>query len=431
MKILLIGSGGREHAIAWILQESPRLEQLYVAPGNAGMEIGAKAVDIAADDIKGLLDFAKSNAIDLTIVRPEAPLVAGIVDEFQKEGLRIFGPSEAAAQLEGSKVFSKEAMKRFGVPTADFKVFDNPEDAKTHTPNIQYPVVIKADGLAAGKGVIIAKNKEEAVDAIKLIMEDKKFGAAGDKIIIEDCLVGEEASIIVVSDGEHVIPMASSQDHKAIYDGDEGPNTGGMGAYSPAPVVTEAIQKECMEKVVYPMIKGMASEGNKFVGVLYAGIMVTKEGPKVLEFNVRFGDPETQAILPRLKSDLVDIIEATIDGKLNEISIEWNPKACVCVVLASGGYPGEYEKGKEIQGLAKAAMMHEVFLFHAGTKRYRVGDQRLNVITSGGRVLGVSALGEDIKAAIDRAYQAVERVSFNGMYYRKDIGAKALRREKA
>jgi len=428
MKVLVIGSGGREHAICWKLQESPRLDQLYVAPGNAGMEVGSKSADIAADDVKGLLDFAKSNTIDLTVVGPEAPLVAGIVDEFQNEGLKVFGPSKAAAQLEGSKVFAKEAMKRFGVPTADFKVFDNAQEAKDYASNIQYPAVMKADGLAAGKGVIIAKTKEEAVDSIKLIMEDKKFGAAGDRIIIEDCLEGEEASIIAVSDGENVIPMASSQDHKAIYDGDSGPNTGGMGAYSPAPVVTDAIQKECMEKVIHPMIKGMAAEGNKFVGVLYAGIMVTKDGPKVLEFNVRFGDPETQAILPRLQGDLIDIIEAAIEGKLNEVSVEWNPKPCVCVVLASGGYPGKYEKGKDIQGLAKAEMMYEVLVFHAGTKRYRVGDQRLSVVTSGGRVLGVSALGADIKSAIDKAYQAAGRVSFNNAYYRKDIGAKALNR---
>jgi len=423
MRVLIIGSGGREHAIAWKVSQSSRVDKIYAAPGNGGMVEIAECVDIKADDIQALLDFAQEKNIDLTIVGPEAPLVEGIVDEFNKKGLKVFGPTKAAAQLEGSKVFSKEMMVKFGVPTADFKVFTDAAAAKDYVLAQNYPLVIKADGLAAGKGVIITKSKEEALDAIKLIMEDKKFGASGSRLIVEDCLVGEEASIIVMSDGENVISLASSQDHKAAYDGDKGPNTGGMGAYSPAPVVTEEMNKACMEKVIYPMIKGMAAEGTKFTGVLYAGIMVTKDGPMVLEFNVRLGDPETQAILPRLKTDLVDLIEAATEGRLDEVLAEWDEKVCVCVVAASGGYPGSYEKAKEISGLEEAGALEDVVIFHAGTQS--TADNKL--LTSGGRVLGITALGNDIKTAIDKSYEAVDKINFEKIYYRKDIGAKALK----
>ncbi len=429
MKVLVVGSGGREHAIIWKVAQSSKVEKIYAAPGNGGIAQLAECVDIKADDIDSLVAFALKNKIDLTIVGPEVALVLGIVDEFNKRNLRIFGPSKLAAQLEGSKVFAKEAMKKFGVPTANFEVFTNAAKARDYLSlRVSYPVVIKADGLAAGKGVIIAKTKKEALDAIKLIMEDKAFGTSGDRIIIEDCLVGEEASIIVISDGKNALSLASSQDHKAAYDGDKGPNTGGMGAYSPAPVVTEEMNKVCMEKIIQPMIDGMAHEGNKFIGVLYAGIMVTDSGPMVLEFNVRLGDPETQAILPRLNTDLLDLIEAALEERLDKVFTEWNKKTCVCVVAASGGYPGSYEKEKVISGLKEAGTLEDVVVFHAGTKLAAADKQKETVVTSGGRVLGVTALGEDVASAIKKSYEAIGRVSFDNMYYRGDIGAKAIKR---
>jgi phosphoribosylamine--glycine ligase len=424
MKILVVGSGGREHALVWKIAQSPKVKRLYAAPGNAGIGELAECVDIKAEDIEGLTRFAKDNKIDLTVVGPEAPLVAGIVDIFQKEGLKVFGPTQKAAQLEASKVFAKELMAKYNVPTADFKIFDNASEAKKYIEKIGAPCVVKADGLAQGKGVIVAKTVDEVKQAVKSIMEDKIFGEAGNRVIIEDCLEGEEASIIVITDSKEVIPLASSQDHKRVFDGDTGPNTGGMGAYSPAPVVTPELFREILDKIIYRIIDGLVREGINYKGALYVGIMITKEGPKVLEFNVRFGDPENQAIMPRLKSDLVEVMLATIEGRLSRIrTLNWESRACICVVCASGGYPGNYEKGKEIFGLDEVAKMEDIVVFHAGTKK-----EDSKIVTSGGRVLGVTALGEDIKEAIDRAYQAIEKLHFKNIHFRKDIGYKALRR---
>ena len=429
MKVLIVGSGGREHAITWKIAQSKQVNKIYCAPGNGGMAQLAELVNIGAEDIDALLSFAKENKIDLTIIGPEVPLVEGAVDRFEQAGLRVFGPTKELANLEGSKVFAKETMARLGVPTAGFEVFDNAEDAATYINDKGAPVVVKADGLCAGKGVMVCKTKDEALGAIKLIMEDKKFGAAGDRVIIEDCLAGEEASIIVLSDGKNVLPLASSQDHKAISDGDKGENTGGMGAYSPAPVVTNKLSEEIMKTVINPIVKGLAKEGKFFKGVLYAGLMITREGSKVLEFNVRFGDPETQAIFPRLKNDLIELIQASIDGKLGTTKLEWDPRPCVSVVVASGGYPGKYEKGKVINGLDEAGKLKDVVVFHAGTKAGARGQgPGASIVTNGGRVLNVTALGKDIKEAIDKAYEAVGKISFEKMYYRRDIGYRALER---
>ncbi|MBU0686984.1 MAG: phosphoribosylamine--glycine ligase [Candidatus Margulisbacteria bacterium] len=423
MKILVIGSGGREHTLCWKIKQSPKVEQVYCAPGNAGTALVAENLGIAATDIAKLAEFAERNKIDMTVVGPEAPLVEGIVDEFEKRGLRVFGPSRKAAYLEGSKIFSKNIMKKYNVPTADFKVFTESADAIEYIEQKGAPLVVKADGLAAGKGVFVAKNTEEAIDAVKTILDDEVFGEAGSQIIIEDCLMGEEASILAFTDGKTIIPMASSQDHKRVNDNDEGPNTGGMGAYSPAPVVTDALMKKINDEILIPTIKGMEKEGVPYKGVLYCGVMVTKDGPSVLEFNVRFGDPETQVILPRMKTDIVDLFDAVIDGKLKDKKIDWENKDCVCVVMASGGYPGKYEKGIEIKGLEAAAKLKDTVVFHAGTALD--GEK---IVTSGGRVLGVTALGKGIKAAIDAAYAAVSKISFEGAHYRKDIGKRALNR---
>ncbi|SMP03925.1 phosphoribosylamine--glycine ligase [Desulfurobacterium pacificum] len=422
MKVLVVGSGGREHAIVWKVAQSPYVEKIYCAPGNPGIGQLAECVDIKPTDIKKLADFAEEKGVNLTIVGPEAPLVEGIVDEFEKRGLRIFGPSKDAARLEGSKVFSKEMMKKWGVPTADFKVFDNPEEAKAYIKEKGAPIVVKADGLAAGKGVTVAKTVEEALEAVDRIMVEKVFGDAGNRVVIEDCLEGEEASYLVVTDGENFIPLATAQDHKAVFDGDRGPNTGGMGAYSPAPVLSEEMEKEVQEKVIKPILKGMKEEGYPFKGILYAGLMITKDGIKVLEFNVRFGDPEAQAILRRLKTDLVEVCTSVINGKLVE-KLEWIPETSICVVLASKGYPGKYEKGKEITGIEEAEKLDSVVVFHAGTA---VKDGKL--VTNGGRVLNVTALGKDIVEARENVYKAVEKIHFDGMHYRKDIGEKALKR---
>jgi phosphoribosylamine---glycine ligase len=422
MKILVIGSGGREHALVWKISQSKKVEKIYCAPGNAGISQIAQCVDIKSDNIPALKKFAVENKIDLTIVGPEAPLAAGIVDEFAKDGLRIFGPSRAAAKLEGSKIFAKQMMQKFNVPTAKYAEFTGEREAIKYLQNSDLPIVIKADGLAAGKGVVVASEFEEAEEAVHRMLVEKEFGAASSKIIIEECLVGEEASILAFSDGVHFTVMQSAQDHKRIFDNDMGPNTGGMGAYSPAPVVTDRILKEVEEKVFKRMIDGMRGEGTPFVGVLYAGIMITKDGPKVLEFNVRFGDPETQPILMRLKTDLVDIIEHILGGKLDKIKIEWEKKAAVCVVLASKGYPGEYEKGKEITGLDDAKTLKDAFVFHAGTS---LKDGK--IVASGGRVLGVTAMADTIESAINRAYSVVHMVKFDGMHYRSDIGKKALK----
>lgn len=427
MKILVIGSGGREHAICWKIAQSKLCDKLYCAPGNGGISEIAQIADIKADDITGLLNFAKKNAIDLTVVGPEIPLVMGIVDNFESAGLKIFGPSKSCAIIEGSKVFSKELMKRLKVPTADFKVFDNPDAALKYIDTKNPPIVVKADGLCAGKGVVICKDKASAKSAVNDMMVKKVFKLAADKIIIEDCLTGEEASIIVVCDGDNVVPLASSQDHKRVFNQDKGLNTGGMGAYSPAPVVTKDILKEVMDKVILPVVKGLAREGTPYRGALYAGIMVTKLGPRVLEFNARFGDPETQAILPRLKSDIVDLMVRAIDGRLKDYSLEWDPRPCVSVVAASGGYPGDYEKGLEIKGIDLAKALKDVIIFHAGTKLGRRStDGDSTFLTNGGRVLNITALGLDMKGAIDNCYNAMGKIHFNGMHYRRDIGSRAV-----
>ena len=422
MKVLVIGSGGREHALAWKISKSKKVEKIYCAPGNAGISELADCGPIKAENIIELKKFALDKRIDLTLVGPEGPLAAGRVDEFMSAKLKIFGPSKAAAKLEGSKIFAKEIMKKYNVPTADFAEFTDEKEAIKYLQSSNIPVVIKADGLAAGKGVIVAQDFEEAEEAIHRMLVEKEFGAASSKIIIEECLVGQEASILAFSDGKHFVLMQSAQDHKRIFDNDMGPNTGGMGAYSPAPVVTEAVLKEVKETVFRRVIDGMLKDGNPFVGVLYAGLMLTKDGPKVLEFNVRFGDPETQAILPRLKTDLIDIIEKVVDGKLDSINIEWDKRPAVCIVLASKGYPGEYEKGKVITGLDETKNLKDAVIFHAGTS---IRDGK--VVTSGGRVLGVTALSDTIESTINRAYSVVHMVKFDGMHYRSDIGRKALK----
>ncbi len=425
MRILVVGSGGREHALVWKIAQSKRVKKLYAAPGNGGMAALAELVDIKADDVDGLLAFAKEKRIDLTVVGPEAPLVKGIVDEFEKGGLRIFGASREASQLEGSKVFAKEFMRECNVPTADFKVFDNKDEALSYIRKKNAPIVVKADGLAAGKGVFVCKTVSEAKKALSDIMVKRLFGDSGNRVVIEECLEGEEVSIIVITDGENIVPLASTQDHKRIYDDDEGQNTGGMGAYSPAPVAEGGIIKDTLVSIINPVILGMKERGTPFKGVLYAGIMITKNGPYVLEFNVRFGDPETQAIFPRMKGDLVDLIEASIDRRLDSVENQWDVRSCVCVVCASGGYPGKYEKGKSITGLEEAEALKDVVLFHAGTKKTNAG-----FATTGGRVLGITALGNCIEDAINKAYQAAEKIHFDGIHYRRDIGRRALKNSK-
>jgi phosphoribosylamine--glycine ligase len=429
MRILVIGSGGREHALVWKIAQSKLVDKIFCAPGNGGISDQAECLDIKAEDIRGLLDFAKREKIDLTVVGPEVALAKGIVDEFRNQNLKIFGPAKRAAQLEVSKVFAKELMAKYKVPTGNFKIFSDSQEANKYIEKIGAPCVVKADGLAAGKGVVVAKTIEEAKQAVNSIMQERIFGDSGNRVIIEDCLEGQEASIIVLTDSKQVIPLASSQDHKRVFDNDQGGNTGGMGAYSPAPVVTQELFKEILNNVIHKTIDGLAKEGIDYRGVLYAGIMFTKEGPKVLEFNVRFGDPETQAILPRLKSDLLEVILATAEGKLSRYkNLEWDTRACVCVVCASGGYPGEYEKGKEIFGLDEAAKMKDVFVFHAGTTLVRSSEFAVpSFLTNGGRVLGVTGLGNTIKVAIDNTYQAVDKIHFEGIHYRKDIGARAIK----
>ncbi len=420
MKVLIVGSGGREHCLAWKIAQSKLVDKIYCAPGNGGTSLVAQNIDIEAGDIERLVEFACQEKIDLTVVGPEAPLVEGIVDEFNKAGLKIFGPTKELAKLEGSKIFSKEIMKKYGVPTADFEVFTSHDEAKKYIKEKGGPLVVKADGLAAGKGVFVCSSMEEAFDAIDAVMVEKKFGSAGDRVIIEGFLEGEELSVLIFTDGKTIIPLVSSQDHKRAYDNDKGPNTGGMGAYSPAPVVNKEEFDDIIDRAFKPFIKGLKEEGKVYKGMLYGGLMIKDNMPYVLEFNVRFGDPETQAVLPKLKSDLVSVMLKTIEGKLNEVVLEWDERTCLCVVLASGGYPGKYEKGKVIKGLEKLKDLEDVFVFHAGTKK---GEQFL---TSGGRVLNVSALGDTIKSAKDKAYKAIADIEFEDMHYRTDIGSKAI-----
>jgi phosphoribosylamine---glycine ligase len=429
MRILVIGSGGREHALVWKIAQSKLTDKIFCAPGNGGIAQQAECLAIKAEDTARLLDFARKEKIDLTVVGPEAPLTAGIVDEFKKCGLRIFGPDKKAARMEGSKIFAKELMAKYGIPTAAFKVFDNPDEAAGYIEKRGAPCVVKADGLAAGKGVVVAKDAGEALQAVEAMMRQKAFGQAGARVVVEDCLVGQEASILALVDNKTIIPLASSQDHKRIFDNDSGPNTGGMGAYSPAPAVTRELFAEILDSVVYRTVDALARECIGYRGVLYAGIMLTADGPKVLEFNVRFGDPETEAILPRLTSDLVEVMAAASEDKLHRIiqagGLTWDDRFCVCVVCASKGYPGDYDIGKEISGLEDLARMKDVVVFHAGTTRVAQPDQS-RVVTSGGRVLGVTGLGATVKEAIERTYQAVEKIKFEGMQYRRDIAARAL-----
>ncbi|MHB8810363.1 MAG: phosphoribosylamine--glycine ligase [Desulfobulbaceae bacterium] len=423
MNVLVIGGGGREHALVWKLRQSPRVDKIFCAPGNAGISKLATCVPLKANDIKGLTGFALAQKIDLTIVGPEEPLTLGIVDAFTRKGLRIFGPTAAAAELEGSKVFTKDFLKKYDIPSAGYRVFAKAAPAKKYLQTAAMPCVIKADGLAAGKGVVICRNRAEAEEAVDLIMKDKAFGAAGNRLVIEEFLKGEEASFIAFADGTTVLPLPSSQDHKAIFAGDQGPNTGGMGAYSPAPVVTEALGRRVMDEVMLPTLRGMAAEGRPYKGMLYAGLMIDGDKLNVLEFNCRFGDPECQPLLLRLQSDLVEVIEAAIDGKLHKIKLKIDPRPTVCVVMASEGYPGKYPVGKQISGLAKAARMKDVVVFHAGTSL-----KERKIVTAGGRVLGVTAIGADIGAALENAYRAVAAISWPGCYFRPDIGHRALGR---
>lgn len=420
MKILVVGGGGREHALAWKLSQSPLVEKLYCAPGNAGTAALAVNVPIGAGDLDTLLAFARRERIDLTVVGPEAPLVGGLTDRLAEAGLKAFGPSAAAARLEGSKSFCKEVLMAAGAPTAAYRSFTDAVAAKRYLREQGAPIVVKADGLAAGKGAIVCRTLEEAENAVDEILVKRVFGMAGDELVVEECLFGEEASFLALTDGEHVLPLASSQDHKAVGDGDTGPNTGGMGAYSPAPVVTPAVHALVMSRVIEPTVREMARRGYPYRGVLYAGLMVRDGSVKVLEYNARFGDPETQPLLFRMKSDLAPLLLACVDGDLDKLTIEWDDRPAVCVVLASGGYPEKYEKGKIITGLAPTP--ENVVVFHAGTQ-LKNGE----TVTSGGRVLGVTAKGISIPAAIDRAYEAVERISFPGAFYRRDIGRKALK----
>lgn len=423
MNILVVGSGGREHALVWKIKQSKKVSRVFCAPGNAGIAKLADCVDISATDVDKLLEFSKQESIDLTVVGPESSLVEGIVDTFEEHGLRIFGPTRKAAELEGSKVFSKEFLKKYDIPSARFKVFKERKKAKKYIDKCGAPIVVKADGLAAGKGVIVAKTIAEAKQAVDHIMVEKAFGSAGDKVVIEDCLTGEEASFIAFTDGKTVLPLPTSQDHKAIYENDEGPNTGGMGAYSPAPVVTDEIAEFVMNRVMLPTVQGLAAEGRPYKGMLYAGLMIDGDQINVLEFNCRFGDPEAQPLLMRLKSDIVDIFEAAIDGKLDKVDMKIDPRPTVCVVMAAGGYPGSYEGGKIIKGLTRASECRGVEVFHAGTTR-----KHSRIVTNGGRVLGITAVGNTLKEAISRAYKGVEEISWTKSYYRSDIGAKALRR---
>lgn len=420
MKVLVVGGGGREHTMVWKLKQSPRVSKVYCAPGNAGIARDAECVNIGAEDVPALLAFAQREGIALTVVGPEAPLTQGIVDTFRAAGLKVFGASKAAAAIEGSKALAKEIMDKYNIPTAKYAEFTSAGPAIEYIKANGAPIVVKADGLAAGKGVIVAMDEQTAVDAVKMIMEDRVFGTSGDKVIIEEYMEGEEVSILAFTDGKAVIPMVSSQDHKRVFDNDEGLNTGGMGAYSPAPVYTDALHEEVVRTVLIPTVEGMAAEGRTYEGVLYAGLMLTKDGLKVLEYNARFGDPETQAVLIRLETDLVDIIEAIIDKRLAGMDIRWRPEAAVCVVMASGGYPGSYEKGQIIAGLDEAGK--DAVVFHAGT-----AEKDGQIVTAGGRVLGVTALGKSIPEAIANVYQAVEKIHFDGVHYRKDIGKKAIK----
>lgn len=419
MRVLLVGGGGREHAIVWKLCQSPKLTKIFCAPGNGGIGDIAECVDIEATDIDNMVEFAKKQDIDLVVVTPDDPLALGMVDALEDAGIKAFGPRKNAAEIESSKVFAKNFMKKYNIPTAEYQVFDDYNRALSYLKEAPYPLVLKADGLALGKGVIIAQSFDDALAGLRDIMIDKKFGKAGNKVVIEEFLSGPEVSLLAFTDGKTVIPMVSSQDHKRAYDGDRGPNTGGMGTFSPSRVYTPEIAEMVENEILEPTIKGMNREGRPFKGVLFLGLILTNQGPKVLEYNARFGDPETQVVLPRLKSDLFDIFLAVVDERLDKLKVEWEDNAAVCVVLASGGYPGSYKKGYDISGLENLADCEDVMVFHAGTQR--VEDKYR---TDGGRVLGVTAIAEDLNTSIQKAYNSLDEISFKDMYYRKDIGIK-------
>lgn len=420
MKILMVGGGGREHALIRKLLESEKVEKVYCAPGNGGISCDAECFSVGATDIDGMVSLAKELKVDCVFVAPDDPLAAGMVDAMEKEGIRAFGPRANAAIIESSKVFSKNLMKKYSIPTAGYEVFENSKDALSYIKEQnKYPVVVKADGLALGKGVIIAQNEAEAEDAVHTIMDDKKFGASGNKVVIEEFITGPEVSVLAFTDGKCVKPMVSSMDHKRAYDGDKGPNTGGMGTISPNPYYTPEIADRCMKDIFLPTIEAMNKEGRTFKGCLYFGLMLTADGPKVIEYNARFGDPETQVVLPRLKTPLCDIVDAVIDEKLSDLDIQWSDEACACVVMASGGYPGSYPKGIEIKGLDSDGQVEEACVFHAGTAL-----ENGVFKTAGGRVLGVTSLGSDLKEALKKAYAAVEKITFEGAHYRTDIGNK-------
>ncbi|MDQ2087378.1 phosphoribosylamine--glycine ligase [Herbivorax sp. ANBcel31] len=420
MKVLIVGSGGREHALVWKIAQSALVGEIYCAPGNGGISSIAQCVPINIMDIDEIVKFSKEKEIDMVVVASENPLAAGMVDELEKNKIRAFGPSKAATIIEGSKSFSKELMKKYGIPTAEYEVFDNSEDAISYLKDKKnFPIVVKADGLALGKGVIIAESFEEAEDAVKNIMDEKAFGDAGNRVIIEEFLIGQEVSVLAFTDGKTVKPMVSSQDHKRALDNDEGLNTGGMGTFSPSRIYNGEVDRFCMDKIYKPTIEAMNKEGRKFKGILYFGLIITEEGPKVIEYNARFGDPEAQVVLPRLQSDILEIFNSIIDEKLDEIDIKWDNNGCVCVIMASGGYPKKYEKGFEISGLDEVAKDINTVVFHAGTKK-----ENNRYLTAGGRVIGVTALESSLDKAIKKAYEAVEKISFKNAYYRKDIGVK-------
>jgi phosphoribosylamine--glycine ligase len=423
MNILVIGGGGREHALVWKIAQSPLVDRIYCAPGNPGIARLAECVDLAVDDLDGLQEFARLNGIDLTMVGPELPLTLGIVDRFKAAGLTIFGPSRDAARLEGSKAFSKDMMARYGIPTAAYRTFTERDAAAAYIREQGAPIVVKADGLAAGKGVIVAATVEQALAALDEIMLDQVFGAAGSSVVVEEFMAGEEASFFAFTDGRNILPLASSQDHKRVDDGDEGPNTGGMGAYSPAPVVTPELYREIVETIVRPTIDGMAADGNPYSGILYVGLMIENGRPRVVEYNARFGDPEAQPLLARMKSDIVPVLLACARGELTESELEWHDKAAVCVVMASGGYPGSYVKGLPITGIENAEELEDLVVFHAGTA-IKAGQ----LVNNGGRVLGVTGLGKTVADAIDKAYAGVARITWQDAHFRRDIGKKALNR---
>jgi phosphoribosylamine--glycine ligase len=421
MKVLVIGSGGREHALCWAIAKSPKCDELYCAPGNAGIDQVAVTVSIAADDLDGIMDFVRDNGVDFVVVGPEGPLVAGLVDRLEEAGVKAFGPSARAAELEGSKGLTKDLCAKYSIPTADYARFDEPEAAKEYIRVKGAPIVVKADGLAAGKGVILCRNENEAYAAIDHIMTEAAFGEAGSEVVIEEMLVGEEASFFALVDGKTALPMVTAQDHKTAFDGDEGPNTGGMGAYTPAPVITDAMVERIMDEIIAPTIRGAAADGRPYKGVLYAGLMITEKGPELIEYNVRFGDPECQPMMMRLKSDALEMLLACAEGRLEEITLEWREETALSVVMAGEGYPGAYGKGSEIKGLDAAGRLKDVVVFHAGT-----AEEDGKIVAAGGRVLNVTALGKSVKAAQKKAYQAVDLIDWPEGFCRRDIGWRAI-----